>query len=411
MVQTLFYQAGVEANQTQLSYANEATWGVKPGVRFQAIRYTGDTLALTKTRQRPNEINISREVSQAVTTTQTAGGTINYAFSWGTYDDFLASLCQGEWSHTPPFKIFSILADITMTVAAGVKTLSSTLAGKFTTIQVGQYVRLSGFNTVAYNTWFLVTANTGQSMTLVAPTIANGTETSVTTNQVQVSGSRLNNGTTFKSLFVQQKFTNVMWLRYGGCYVTRMTLGASVGAFFTGAIDVVAQSEVSATADGSVGGAVLAAPPGTVVDPVAGYVRMTYNNGTSTIAGNIDQLQMTMENTAAAPEFGLGATAAGVAGAIGILGGTFTASGTMRLYCKDFVLYDAFQAEQAGDVQLYLQDSSRASYVIQLQNVVFLCKINATGPGAALMIDVTFECNPDPTVGGTFQIDRFPPPN
>ena len=110
MAATAGYQAGVEANQTQLSYGVEATWGTKPAVQFQAIRYTSETLALTKTRQRPGEINITREVSQAVTTQQAAGGTINYALSWGTYDDFFASLMQNDW--TTPYVITSIGTDI-----------------------------------------------------------------------------------------------------------------------------------------------------------------------------------------------------------------------------------------------------------------------------------------------------------
>jgi Phage tail tube protein len=413
MAATLGYQAGVEANQTLLSYAPETTWGVKPGGKWNTIRYTSDTLALTKTRQRPGEINITREVSQAVTTEQTAGGTINYALSWGTYDDFFGSLCQGEWSHTPPFQIFSILTDLTIASnGTGTLTLTSTLAAKFATILVGQYVRLSGWVNNNYNTWFRVTVNTGTSLTLVGIPVATTTETSLTSNQVQISGSSLANGTTFHSLFLQRKFDGKGFLRYGGCYVTRITLGANVGSFFTGAIDVVAQSEAFNAADGSTGG-LNPAPAGTVVDPVAGYVRMTYNGTTNTIAGNLDQLQITLENTGAAPEFTLGpsAGAAGAAGASGILGGTFQGSGSFRMYCKDFLLYNVFQAETAGDVQFYLQDAARQSYCLSFQNVVFLAKINATGPGAALMVDVTFECNPDTVNGGTFQLNRFPAPN
>jgi hypothetical protein len=416
MAGTANYQAGVEANQTVLSYQNEVTWGIAPAAtpKWNMIRYLSDTLALTKTRQRPAEINLTREVSGGVTTTQQAGGTINYALSWGTFDDFFGSLCQGEWSHTPPFQIFSILTDLTITAnGTGTLTLTSTLATKFSTVVVGQYLRLSGWVAAKFNSWFRVTVATATSITMVGIATATGTETSVTSNQVQISGSRLNNGTTFHSLFMQRKFDGKGYVRYGGCYVTRITLGASVGSFFTGAIDVIAQSEAFAGADASSGGPNLA-PGGSVIDPVAGYVRMTYNGATNTIAANLDQLQLTLENTGAAPEFALGAVGvnpAQVAGANGILGGTFTASGTFRMYCKDFLLYNIFQAETAGDVQFFLQDSQKQSYCLSMQNVVFLAKINASGPGAALMVDVAFECNPDTVNGGTFQLDRFPIPN
>jgi hypothetical protein len=404
MPATLGYQAGVEANQTQLSYGVEVTWGARPLVQFQAIRYMSDTLALTKTRQRPSEINVSREVSQALTTQQVAGGTINYALSYGSYDDFFASLMQNDW--TPPFAIASIGADITMTSTGTTnQTLSSTLATKFTSINVGQYIRVSGFTTIVqYNNWWRVTAKADNShITVNGNAVGAATETSSGAN-VLITGSTLNNGTTFKSLYVQQKFSSNKFLRYGGTYVTRITLGTSVGNFFTGAIDVVAQSEISATVEASTGAA-LPAPSGPVIDPVSGFVKILYNAGA--IVGLLDQLSLTLENTGAAPEFSLG----GTAGADGMLGGTFTASGAFRMYCKDFIIYDRFQTEFSADMQIYLQDAAKNSYVLSFQQVVLFCKINATGPGTALFVDVTFEVNPDPVAGGTFQIDRNPTPN
>jgi hypothetical protein len=416
MTATANYQAGVEANQTVLSYQNEVTWGTLPAAtpKWNSIRYLSDTLALTKTRQRPSEINITREVSQGVTTTQIAGGTINYALSWGTYDDFFGSLCQGEWS--TPVRAFSFANDITLS-SNGTATLhmTSTLAGKFAGLAVGQYVRLSGFANATYNSWFKVSVYTSDADVSLLNTVAvaTNTETSVLTGQVQVAGSRLNNGVTFHSLTMQRKFDGKGFIRWGGCYVTRITLGAAVGSFFTGAIDVVARQEGFAASDASTGGPNLA-PGGSVIDPVAGYVKMTYAGTTNTIAANLDQLQITLENTGAAPEFALGAgtaTTGGVAGASGILGGTFTGSGTFRMYCKDFLLYNIFQSEAPGDVQFYLQDALKQSYILSFQNVNFMAKINATGPGAALMVDVTFECNPDPVATGTFQMDRFPQPS
>jgi len=403
MPATAGYQAGVEANQTQLSYGNEVTWGARPLVQFQAIRYTGDTLSLTKTRQRPNEINITREVSQAVTTQQQAGGTINYALSFGTFDDFFASLCQDDWS--PPLNLASIGADITMTsTGTTTQSLSSTLATKFTNVAVGQYIRVSGFTTTQYNTWWRVLTKADNShITVTGNAVVATTETSAGAN-VLITGSTLVNGTTFKSLFIQQKFSSTKFLRYGGAYVTRITLGGAVGNFFSGAIDVLAQSEIAAAVEASTG-ATLPAPSGTVFDPVAGFVRLAYNTGS--VAGLIDQLSMTLENTGSQPEFSMG----GSAGADGMLGGTFTGSGAFRLYCKDFTLYNQFQAELSADLQIYLQDGQKNSYVFSFQQVSLFCKINATGPGTAVMVDVTFEANPDPINTGTFQLDRHPPPN
>jgi hypothetical protein len=402
---TAGYQAGIEANQTQLSYAPELTWGARPTtVAFSAIRYMSDTLGLTKTRQRPAEINVTREVSNAVTTEQVAGGSINYALSYGSFDDFFSSLMQNDW--TPPYAIASIGADITMTsTGTTTLTLSSTLANKFASINVGQYIRISGFTQTLYNDFWRVTAKADPThISVFGKAVGATTETSAGTN-IKITGSTLNNGTTFKSLFVQQKFSSTKYLRYGGSYVSRITLGTSVGNFFTGTIDLIAQSEISATAEASTFGPTVPAPQGTVFNPVAGFIKLAYNNGT--VTGLLDQLSMTLENTGAAPEFSLG----GTAGADGILGGTFTASGAFRMYCKDFTLYQYFENETNADMQIYLQDGAKNSYVLSFQQVVLFCKINATGPGTAVFVDVTFEVNPDPTLSGTFQIDRNPTPN
>ena len=140
MPATAGYQAGVEANQTRISYAVEATWGVAPAVAFKAIRYMSDTLAETKTRQRPSEINITREATQAVTTQQTAGGTINYALSYQTFDDFFSVVLQRDWQAFQT--INGIAGDITLTNTGGVVVLSSTLATKFATLAQGTWIKI-----------------------------------------------------------------------------------------------------------------------------------------------------------------------------------------------------------------------------------------------------------------------------
>jgi hypothetical protein len=81
------------------------------------------------------------------------------------------------------------------------------------------------------------------------------------------------------------------------------------------------------------------------------------------------------------------------------------------MYVKDFVLYNYFENSFSADMQIYLKDALNNSYVLSFQQVTLFVKINATGPGSALYADVTFEVNPDPTLGGTFQMDRHPPPN
>jgi hypothetical protein len=398
MPATAAYQAGIEANQTRISYAVEATWGVAPAVAFKAIRYMSDTLAETKTRQRPSEINITREASQAVTTQQTAGGTINYAMSYSTYDDFISVVLQKDWQAFQT--INGIAGDITLTNTGGVVVLSSTLSTKFANLAQGCWIKLYGFTNPLNNGWWYVKIHTDDSHL----TLEGTNRTSVVTETpagtaAHVRGSTITNGTTFKSLFLQQSMSPSMFLVYPGAYVARMTLSGSVGNFFTGAIDIVAKDEDNNTTDSSTG-AIIAAPTNTVMDPVTGFVGAFWNG--APMVGTLDQMAVTLENTGAAPEYGLGNQLS-----VGILSGTFSASGTFRMYFNDFTNYNLFTTETLGVLTFIIQGNTGNSYAITFPNAFMMVKMNAPGPGQPVYAEVTFEANPAPT-GGTVIIDRLP---
>lgn len=100
MTATTGYQAGTESTFCTLGYHQEDAWGVAlANPQMQALRFTGETLAGTKSRQRPNEIIATREASAAVTTEESAGGTVNFGLSVGTFDDLLAAVMGGEWTN------------------------------------------------------------------------------------------------------------------------------------------------------------------------------------------------------------------------------------------------------------------------------------------------------------------------
>ena len=397
MPATAGYQAGVEANQTRISYAVEATWGVAPAVAFKAIRYMSDTLAETKTRQRPSEINITREATQAVTTQQTAGGTINYALSYQTFDDFFSVVLQRDWQAFQT--INGITGDITLTNTGGVVVLSSTLATKFATLAQGTWIKLYGFTNTLNNGWWFIKLHTDDSHLTLEGTnrAAVITETPAGT-AAHVRGSTISNGTTFKSLFMQQMLSSTMFLVYPGTYISRMTISGGIGNFFTGAIDIIAKDEDGITVDSSTG-AVIAAPTTIVLDPVNGFVGAFWNG--APMVGTLDQMAITLENTAAAPEYGLGNQLS-----VGILSGTFSANGTFRMYFNDFTNYNMMQAEQTGTLSFILKGSTGNSYAFTFVNAFMMVKMNAGGPGQAVYADITVEGNPGPN-GGTFIIDRL----
>jgi hypothetical protein len=99
MPATTSYQAGVESTLVRLGYVQETAWGVAPAAgKLKALRYTGESLRGQKTRARPQEINQNRAASAAVTTEESASGNIDFALSYGTYDDLLAGLLKNDWA-------------------------------------------------------------------------------------------------------------------------------------------------------------------------------------------------------------------------------------------------------------------------------------------------------------------------
>jgi hypothetical protein len=398
MPATTSYQAGTEANATQLSYAVESVYGVVPATTFQAIRYVSESLSDTKTRARPSEINNTREVSAAVTTQESAAGGINYALSYGTFDDFISVALGSDWQVAQA--IAGVAGDIALTnTSATSATLISTAAGKFTNIAQGQWIRLLGFTNAANNGFYRVTTKVSALSLTLASIVPTVTETPAGT-AAQVRAQTIANGTQFKSLYIQQKLSPSLWLNYPGSYVSGITLTGGIGQFLNGAINVLASQEKPATVDASTGG-ILPAPNGKVFDPINGFVGAFWNE--TALGATVDSFSISMANTGAAIEFGMGSSIGA-----GILAGTFEVTGSVKLYFKDFVIYSRFKAETAGSFEIIAKDSAGSAYVITAPNALLVNpQINAGGPGQPVWVTFALEGNPQ-SAGGTIQIDKLP---
>jgi hypothetical protein len=178
-----------------------------------------------------------------------------------------------------------------------------------------------------------------------------------------------------------------------------MTLQGGIGNFMSGAVDIMAKSEAKSLVSVSTG-PVIAAPTGRVVDPIAGFIGIYWNEGK--LGTCIDQFALTLENTGAAPEFCMGSAAAG-----GMLGGVLTVSGTFRAYFNDFSQYDLFAAETQGRLSIVVQDPAGHAYVFCFQSAVLLGTIDAGGPGQPVYANFQVEGGPS-AAHGTFSIDRMP---
>lgn len=398
MAATTGYQAAIESTDTQLSYAVEVTWGTAPAVQFQAIRYAGEKISGAKGRARPTEVNANGEASSAVTQSEAAGGSINFALSWQTYDDWFAIALANEWQALQA--IAGVAGDIALTnTSATTATLISTTAGKFTNISAGQWIRLLGFTNAANNNIYYV-ASKVSALSLVLTTSFAATVTETPTGTLaQVRASMLTNGTEFRSVSLQQKLSPALYFRYGGMFVTGMQLDASVGQFVSGSFTTIAISESTATTDQSTG-AILAAPTGRVHDTVAGIGGVLMNE--VIVPGVIDTFSLNVQRDGATANYGLGSAAAQ-----GMVRGTTTVSGTLKMYFKDFTQYAFFKAETQRRCAFVTKDAAGNAYVITLQASALMNPgLEVTGPNQPIMATFQLEGNPA-AAGGTIQIDRL----
>jgi Phage tail tube protein len=388
--------AGIESTATEFSFGIEAAWGTAPSEAFQAIRYTSETLSGTKTRQRPAEITASREASAAVTTQEAAAGTVNYALSYGTFDDWIALTLQSDWGAATTIQ--EAAGDFALTKGASDLTLTAG-AAKFDAVTELTWIKLAGFTDPDNNGYWFVTAKAtdGSTLTLSGPNFAAASAETPTGTTASLMCSSIRNGTTMRTMFLQQKFASDMWLQYPGAYPTRWTLNGGIGNFFSGGFDLSSQVERKGTADaGST--TVVAANTNRVFDPVNGWVGAYWNE--AALGTAVRQMSLTIENTGAAAEFAMGG-----AEAAGMLGGQLTASGTMQLYFKDFSLYDDFTAETQGRLAFIMKDADGNAYAVTFLSATLQAKITAGGRGQAVTADYTIEGNPSGS--GTIVVDRL----
>jgi hypothetical protein len=390
---TSTYQAGFESNAVEISHGLEATWGVAPATTFQAIRATSESRAGKRQRTRPDEMRTTAEASAAVTQSESADGAINFALSYGTFDDYFTSLMNGSWSSA--YTITGVSGDIAF--AASGNTISSTTSGKFTNLVVGQWIRISG--TASNNGYArIATKADNQTITVSGLTLVN--ETPAGAAAVLKTSGFIRNGSTLQTLFIQKKFSSSIWLTYPGSQVTGMQLGAQQGQFAQGSFNLMSKSETKATTDSSTGG-VTAAPSSIVYNTVGQFAQLQLDG--ATVAAVVRGVSINVNKAGAAMDYGIGSSfAQGTRmGELTIDGGKLTA------YFKDFTLYDLYRAEAQHVISWRQTDLAGNSLIFTLPAAVLNNPtIVAGGPNSPVMADFDIMADPD-SVYHTLQIDRI----
>lgn len=395
---TTDYNAGLDSSDVVMSYVKEAQWAKTPLAAFQQVRMTGEGFREQKQRARPEEIEPRGYAAHAITQSQSAEGSLNFAFSYGTYDDLLAGLLNGLWS--APVAITG--DDIAVAVEGAGFALTSATAGKFASAKAGQFLRLEGFATEGNNGVFRVSAATALKLTLAG---TEGMAAEAAGEDIKLSGSVLRNGVEVTSFTFQKQFAAALFLLYRGSYVSEGSLSAQQGDFMTGAFSFLVKDETKGITNASTG-PVTPAPQGRVIDTVAGVRNVVVND--TPIEAVTQGIDISVTKNNARQQFGIGS-----ASAQGMARGTIEVSGTFSTYFKNFAMYDLYKSEIDQMVSFTALDNTGAGYVITLPAATLMNpQIVAGGPDSDVVAEFELEGNAGTGVydGVVLQIDKIPAP-
>src|SRR3546814_8225007 len=84
---TTGYLAGTDANDLELSFANETTWGTSPTwVNYQKFRVNSESFAEQKNRSAPPELRNEGQTADKSTQDVQARGGVQFGISYGHMD-------------------------------------------------------------------------------------------------------------------------------------------------------------------------------------------------------------------------------------------------------------------------------------------------------------------------------------
>ena len=159
---TIGVNAGLDSSDVELSYGEEANYGVQPATAYRKLRLTSEGFSEAKTRTRPDEIRSDGQASQARTTQVAATGSLSGGLSAGTYDALLTAMINAdgfgaEVDESETDYHFDANGDLNSEDAA------------LDNFDVGQFVRIGGHSEAGNNGVFRISSASAGRISLVGP--------------------------------------------------------------------------------------------------------------------------------------------------------------------------------------------------------------------------------------------------
>lgn len=144
-----------DANRAQIRYIEESTFGVTPASgATREVRLTSSSLTANKETVVSDELRADRMVSDIVEVSASSGGEINFEWSSGPQDEFLAAFLLSQWERPMTMDFWEgIVLAVTGNNTIAVNGLDIT-----NYLTVGRYIKLDGWVNPANNGYFTIAA-------------------------------------------------------------------------------------------------------------------------------------------------------------------------------------------------------------------------------------------------------------
>ena len=153
-------------SRVSLAYVEELVFGETPTTGdHKPLRYTGESLSFSLTKEVSEEINEYRGSSSMIPVSAEASGTVNGEMQYAEYDNFIQAVLQDTWK---PYGTNGVGAVFNATIDA--TTITATVAptgtSAFTGLRKGQWFMLQG-TTLNAGKLFRVSSATGPTATVI----------------------------------------------------------------------------------------------------------------------------------------------------------------------------------------------------------------------------------------------------
>lgn len=391
------------ADRVQLAYAAETGFNDYAAIEDgQRLRFVSESLRQAMNTIQSREIVDDRMVSDIIRTSIRALGDISFELTDATYNDFFHYLLQQSAFSSPIAQVSETSVVVTqsgstMTLTPAAGTPYSTLTGL-----VNQWVSLTAGSTApsAVNLGvfkILTVGGSGASMDVHNPDgIAETKDFKVN------SGGQVVNGTTSTPIVIQKHYSDLggfIGVLYGGCYVSSMSLDASVDQILTGSFGIVGHSAVSSTAqqfDGTLTAATTSDPMNATDDVTALWLgavlsEAAFTNTTFNISNNPRERQVV--GSSGPDSYGFG---------------KFNVSGTVQRYFTAHTEMAEYLADVESALVLTVRDGLGNGYVFECPAVKFTSGQRvAGGENTDIIADLAWEAKKDASEGIMMRIQKI----